>query len=140
MESTVNVPLLRKGIEWAEAEDRARTDTKPSQWDQTSWVGGAPIDELSYDEMVSSVKLTEMECGTTCCIAGWIGFLTLRPGEYINGVGTIFNENNVRVEHCSDRAQRELGLDNQQAWDLFYRSHDIESVRTLAESIAGERL
>jgi nucleotide-binding universal stress UspA family protein len=45
-----NIPLLRKAVEWAEAE-AAKTDGT-SLWDQTIWAG-------------------DTGCGTAYCVAGW---------------------------------------------------------------------
>lgn len=54
---TLNVELLRKAVEWAEAE-AARPDQCESEWNQANWaVKGSAIGR---------------SCGTAYCIAGWV--------------------------------------------------------------------
>lgn len=53
--TNVNVPLLRKAVEWAEAE-AAKPYSEFCQWDQAEWV------QQTY-------------CGTRFCIAGYVAQL-----------------------------------------------------------------
>lgn len=128
MNTDVNIPLLRKAVEWAEAED-ARGDD--SQWNQSTW--------MMWAETLPAAAVTELKCGTACCIAGWVSVATLRPGEYILPGGEIFNKSG-NLTDCEDRATEQLGLTLDQASDLFDAENDIFAVRLIAEAIAGERL
>lgn len=127
-DSTVNVPLLRKAVEWAEAEA-----AKP--WDQCLWYQGdwvAPEGEVA--------RYGEVKCGTAYCIAGYAAMLTLGKGESFDECGGIVDAKGRDVEHASERARRELGIDTWEAERLFSAGNDIDRVRYLAEEIAGEPL
>ncbi len=128
---TANIPLLRKAVEWAEAE-AAKTDGS-SLWNQAAYA-------------------IATDCGTAFCIAGWTvaNFaegVTVQP--YPTGYGEQPGEL-VSVVHPDGRpvawereAQQLLGLTDAEAWDLFEVDNDIHRVRDLAEQIAarvGERL
>lgn len=124
-DQTVNIPLLRKAVEWAEAE--AAKPEGESEWYQGFWLS-TPIGD----------------CGTAYCIAGWVAQhvdprYALRSAA--DGV------------HACDIAGDALGLPNPEpSWvhmgltgrhamqPLFSGGNSIEDVRRIAESIAGERL
>jgi hypothetical protein len=113
MTDQVNIPLLRKAVEWAEAEA-----TKPPTrrlW----WQGDYRM---------------ETACGTAFCIAGYVGqMLDDRYAETTFVDGT----------HVADFAAEALGIDADCADGvdgLFSSNNSIEDVRRIAEEIAGERL
>ena len=115
-----NIPLLRKAVEWAEAE-AAKTDGS-CLWNQ-------------------GVYAVPTGCGTAFCIAGWT-VATAHPDAKIIGLDTIVmpNGKGVAWEH---EAQQLLGITEQEGYDLFDPENDIGTVRELAEHIAaraGERL
>jgi len=123
---TVNVPLLRKAVEWVEAQIEL---DGWGQWDQTAWVTpeGERID--LYD--------LEVGCGTAYCVAGYIGQL-LNPayaGDMWGG-GAPF-EGGV---HVSDIAREALGLTTMQADLLFESTNGPRRIRELAEGFAGGAL
>lgn len=130
----VNIPLLRKAVEWAEAE--AERPLHLREWDQAAWLR-TPEDRqwtLQADGFVGDGVVTEeqlSECGTTYCIAGFVG-QTL-DSRYKNSMS-------VRGVHVSDFAAEALGLSPTEANVLFDAENDIETVRIIAEDIAGEQL
>lgn len=114
-EPTVNVPLLRKAVEWAEAEA-----AKP--WPKSAWNQGSV-------EASPAVLGKDEDCGTCYCIAGYVASLDGIDGRM--GV--------ARLDYALDR----LGLSddgNVCGHSLFDAENTIEDVRRIAESIAGERL
>jgi hypothetical protein len=113
-----NIPLLRKAVEWAEAE-AAKTDGT-CLWDQREWV-------------------TYTACGTAYCIAGFA--VTAEYGQ----VG--YNRGYAVIDGASLDfgllGTETLGLTDVEAADLFDGCNSIEDVRRVAEQIAaraGERL
>lgn len=123
--SEVNVPLLRKAVEWAEAEN-----SKPPElceWFQGSWVINAPGDtEYDYrDEGVRRTLGLSPECGTCFCIAGYVQYVTTGSKDGAEAEWT---------------AAKQLGLSYSQANKLFGGENGIEDVRRIAEKIAGEKL
>lgn len=126
-----NIPLLRKAVEWAEAE-AAKTDGT-CMWNQ-------------------AVYAMNTDCGTAFCIAGWTvaaaavdAKVTAYPTGYGSQPGELMmaaNPDGTPV-NWERKAASLLGLTNGEAWELFGVENDIERVRELAEQIAarvGERL
>lgn len=118
---TPNVPLLRKAVEWVEAQDTLPEDSR--QWLQHSYV--VP------EHVRISLFRHEPDCGTAFCVAGYIGQL-LDP-RY---------ERHTEVEgvHVSDFAAHALGIRACDQIDLFSGDNTAEMVREVAERIAGQRL
>jgi hypothetical protein len=111
----VNIPLLRKAVEWAEAE--AAKPRAECQWYQRFWVTPAVC--------------VGRDCGTCFCIAGYVGqALDARyaDGDWVDDV------------HVSEFACEALGLDGGAMELLFCGVNTIKDVRRIAEEIAGERL
>lgn len=148
MDTEPNIPLLRKTVEWAEAE--AARDWRESEWNQGMWA--VQPDRLSRwamlrDRMGRFVKggfrrqeQKSAECGTCFCIAGKI--------SYDAGGEPIFDflgqasqvKLNGETQYISEVARKELGIDRRQAAQLFDGNNTIKDVRRIAEKIAGERL
>lgn len=111
----IDLPLLRKVVDWAAAEDE-----KPEverEWYQGTWI--APASVLGRN------------CGTAYCIAGYVGHL---HGFVAATRGT---------EHVADFAQGALGLTDLERAVLFSGGNTIQEIRHYAERIAaraGERL
>lgn len=127
-ESNVNIPLLRKAVEWAEAE--AAKPPEVRQWDQGWWV-------TLPAERAEEFEVDEAACGTAYCIAGWT----------CHAAGDVFDESRSECvsnladgTHISYRARDLLGISSSGAEALFYGGNTIADVRRIAESIAGERL
>jgi len=116
-EPTVNIPLLRKAVEWAEAEA-----AKP--WELSEWNQAEVAVEPQWLQSESGEQKAD-ECGTCYCIAGYIAAL---DGVMVN-----------RMEYAAGV----LGIprtDSMTVSPLFASQNTIEDVRRIAESIAGERL
>jgi hypothetical protein len=131
----VNIPLLRKAVEWAEVE--AAKPPELREWEQNWWVltpeerakrreyaeeSGDP-DYYAPFEVAAYYKAPE--CGTAYCIAG---FVAAHEGS---------TETGMRVQ---DVACDALGIYTQEAEALFASQNTIADVRRIAEEIAGERL
>jgi hypothetical protein len=119
--NNVNIPLLRKAVEWAEAE--AMKPPELCEWNQQMFVSGETA--TSRQRMGKAT-----DCGTCYCIAGWVA---LQVGEDPRGIDP------------DSVAAKALGIPNN--WldeglneHLFDASNSIEDVRRIAESLAGERL
>ena len=120
----VNIPLLRKCVEWAEAE-AMKLDQRESQWEQGAWV-----------RMAEDIG---RNCGTCYCIAGYVTLM----GEGIerDEVGIFgFRDVSGKTIFPCKYAQESLGLSDRQTGQLFRAANTIEDVRRIAEEIAGERL
>jgi hypothetical protein len=132
-EPEVNIPLLRKAVEWAEAE--AQKPVWESQWRQGSYIWPAKHRHDWYlsrlHEATVDREQLEKHCGTAYCIAGYVGQL-LEPGYA--------SESAHRGVHVFAFAANALGLTEDQADSLFDGSNTIEDVRQAAEEIAGEKL
>jgi len=150
----VNVPLLRKAVEWVEEQDK-----KPeieSEWYQGEWMVSdrqyawrmasegvaeyrdamyARNEYLSYDEQKKLVELAsywlENSCGTAYCVAGYVAQMH-EPGFQ--------TAHQVRGESIENYARKKLGLSQDQADQLFSGGNDAADVRMIAEFIAGEKL
>ena len=108
--SAVNIPLLRKAVEWAEAEAALGEDGR--------WV----------QAFVSSEK----HCGTSYCIAGWVAAQDTETGDpYDVPCGD-------PVRHAADRLG--IPHTDDEWNPLFHADNTIKDVRHIAESLAGERL
>lgn len=118
-ETQVNIPLLRKAVEWAEAE--AAKPEWAREWDQGAWWVDARFD-------------TARDCKTAFCIAGWTCFA---DGADRDPRFTSILADGTQV---STYAAHALGLTEVQAAALFDGGNQIADVRRIAEDIAGERL
>jgi hypothetical protein len=133
IDTEVNIPLLRKAVEWAEAE--AAKPEVLSAWDQGNWV--RTRDER-LKRMSSESRQEYAECGTTYCIAGYVtaGMQGMTFDDGYNDGG----------EHVADIAAGLLGIApprdalSPEPGHLFHMYNDATDVRRIAESIAGERL
>lgn len=128
MNTEVNIPLLRKVVEWAEVE--AAKPLELSAWYQKNWA--VPVTDFPfYDEKLGYYHKAP-ECGACFCIAGYTGQVAgitiSKSGAFVDG------------QHVSDFARTALGLTGDQAETLFDAENTIEDVRRIAEEIAGERL
>lgn len=116
LDHTINVPLLRKELEWATAElRRSVTDGVEPEWHQASWIWTR-----------TAKQPMETACGTSCCIAGRTVLDTgHQVAWYESRVdGGWVAAATVDGRTVSDVAAEELGLNRYQAQLLFsaYRS------------------
>lgn len=122
----VNVPLLRKALEWVEAEAEKTTDRR---WYQGDWV--LNIDQFTEDNPGRLAWLEERglaTCGTAYCFAGYVAQLIderYNDDLYVNDVPV------------SEFAAKELGLTENQSVELFYGGNQIDTIRALCELYAG---
>lgn len=121
----VNVPLLRKAVEWVEAQ--AELEISERQWMQGVWV-------TPEEHRIQHMEHTP-GCGTAYCVAGYIGQLLNEDYAHYDWA-TIDGE----PTHVSDFAEKQLGLDGFQASVLFSATNSPERIRALAEEYAGGSL
>lgn len=135
-----NIPLLRKAVEWVEEQDKLpMIDCRWLQGEYVvspervarlmvrSTVGG----RLRASEWEWAAKQLLPHCGTGYCVAGYIGQL-LEPRYR--------NTDIVAGVHVGEFAQKQLGITDDQAEALFDGSNKAETVRLIAQEIAGEPL
>jgi hypothetical protein len=137
---TVDVPLLRKTLEWAYTEWQKHLQGKPSEWNQCNWIGPAREARnnivLDDDELVAEAVRTGEICGTACCIAGKIviddGWSV--PSPYYGTGGSVVRKGN-RKEHVIDVAAELLGISETNANALFYGSNTIYDLYRIASEL-----
>jgi hypothetical protein len=133
MTDQVNIPLLRKAVEWAEAE--AAKPPEMCEWEQRRYIlprldEADPETASAYGGLENVAREREEfgkaeECGTCYCIAGYVAAVSGRPFDYYS------------AEYV---ASEELGISAFGADALFCATNSIADVRRIAEEIAGERL
>lgn len=125
--SEVNIPLLRKVVEWAEAEHakgKNHAGFPLGEWYQGHWV-----------------TWSASPCGTSYCIAGYVGILEDdRLAELAKEGRWSYTHEDGEYVSSWTVAQKALGLTQFQAADLFKATNTITQVRAIAERIAGEAL
>lgn len=113
-----NIPLLRKAVEWAEAEAQKPADQR--LWEQRDYV-------------------TEKACGTAYCIAGYA--VAISPNtKVLDDDWPVIGGTQIPWH---DAGRLLLGLSVFEGECLFDETNDIATVREIAERIAaraGERL
>lgn len=124
-ETEINVPLLRKAVEWVEEQNALPLTTR--QWDQTSWVTPEQI-RIVDDNLAAG-------CGTAYCVAGWLA--AQQHPELMHSSCAIVGDMKL---HSSDVARELLGITDDQADVLFASTNSAADVRRAAEWIAGEQL
>jgi hypothetical protein len=133
LEPGVDVPLLRKVVEWAEVE--AQKPFMERRWYQDAYYmkDGDTIYNPERDDF------DVVRCGTAFCIAGWTVAETLGAGEAMNSGGDVVDSKTGRfIRDCEDRAREMLNISSDHG--LFDCGLTIEEVRRIAEKIAGESL
>lgn len=147
----LDVPLLRKAVEWAEEQDKL--PAKKRTWFQGSWSRREKVDGPVDDARIyAHENIEEHErnyCGTNMCIAGKIAQLTGWEPEYVwNGIGAFvyasFASKDGVSKDIADIARDELGvetlLDSSACHMLFHGDNGVVEIRKAAELLAGERL
>lgn len=126
---TVDVPLLRKAVEWVEEQDQL--DQAKRQWMQDIVI-------LPEHQRVKYNK-HEVGCGTAYCVAGYIAQLV---DERFQTTAQVVP---ARLSgDALDVAHEALGLVNEYGAlmnnGLFYATNTAADVRRRAEEIVGEPL
>lgn len=111
----VNVPLLRKAVEWAEVEN-----TLPNgMWNQRFWA-------------------QQTDCGTAYCIAGFVAQETSGGIDFFKGVkiaSQCLDPDSNSLVSINTFAREHLGLTIAESDALFAASNTIEDVRDVFEWI-----
>lgn len=102
----------------------------PAHFDMDNWVRVAPSAEL-----VGLEQLTSPECGTTACFAGWAVALS---GYQMTRNREVILANRLVSQGIAKFAADLLGLNDDQAADLFYADNEDFSGELVAE-IFGPR-
>lgn len=113
-------PVARRILAWLVAHPDAHDQAK---WNDSK---GHP------DEAEAAVSRGRMHCGTTCCIAGAIA---LADGWSWEQVYYDTGDDSSVATHAAKR----LGLDYEEAYDLFHTMNEEASLRGLARVANGER-
>lgn len=129
------IPYLRKAVEWVEYQ--AALPEIDREWFQNSYLlppedhARVLLDStLGYVALDDVIQLQE-HCGTTYCVAGYLG--QLMDERYIHNdvAGGI---------HVSAFVCKQLGLSVDDGSRLFNGSNTAADVREIAEDIAGQPL
>lgn len=129
---TLNIPLLRKLVEWAETQEKLG---ELSHWKQSWWARILP--SATDDDMVEGVDY----CGTSFCAAGFVSYIEgWRP--VLNSEGYADDARRGGEKRAiRDIATDALGIDVDDASRLFHGGISTAAeLRDIAEDIAGERL
>ena len=113
-ESTVNVPLLRKTLDWAYDQYQLSLRGLPSEWSQGEWI--------RHSSAVS--------CGTVCCVAGKIALEAGWRSLHGDG-GSVVIQDGV-IDFANAVAADELGLTRDQAEALFSGGNTIGMLYAIA--------
>jgi hypothetical protein len=121
---TPNIELLDQAIawaEWSENDSIAREDTL--RWNQAHF-------------------MEEADCGTTCCIAGWValheGYKTIpRAGGGVDGLEVVDARGNRH--DISQVARKALGLTAGTANYLFWGSNTVTDLKRMRDNLAAGR-
>lgn len=118
----VDVPKVRKVLEWATEQHYLDVQGEESEWRQDSWF-----------------------CGTTCCIAGKValnaGWSEVRSGdETANGFNVVNTQG--ELSNAEDVAIVELGLPRQVfvTPELFKATNDVCDIWRFAEKLTKGEL
>ena len=140
MMRTLNVPMLRKGVDWVMEQNELADEDR--EWDQESW---AFLDRPARAAMAAQDRHDPM-CCTSMCFAGYVAYITGWTFEFPNGLrmeGAEVARKDGRVDSIATIAKRELGITDEQGDSLFNASNDADDIRYIAEVIvmeAGDRL
>lgn len=128
-----NVPLLRKVVEWAEAQ----SVLAESKWFQGSW--------FRQEVKLAKQDLTDPMCGTSMCLAGY--------AAHLDGWMPVLESTEDGIYQQANQAHKDGVFQNYEAigaelLDLTYGEGErlfagyntVVEIREIAEAIAGERL
>lgn len=123
----INIPLLRKTVEWVEEQDTLSPRTNPERvWNQRTWYESIALGDIFG---------LGWSCGTAMCFAGKVA---IEAGW--EPVGQSHVKRGEVLMHIDDAARLELGISENDSEYLFEGDNTAEDIRRIAENIAGERL
>lgn len=118
----VNLPLLRKGVEWVIAQDQLPLSIR--EWNQEFW-------RVSGDEI-------NRECGTAYCLAGYV--CEVSNVTWMTTSDDVMDAHLVNVNgdvvYASDQAQNLLNIDPDVAESLFHFMNSASDIVRIARIIA----
>lgn len=117
----VNVPLLRKTVEWATDQWRKAQRGEASEWTQKFYF----------------VKRQRLDCGTACCIAGKVVLDAGYEPAYEDGDVTAWAVGDGEERPAGEIARELLGLSMFQGERLFWEDNSIHDIWRIAEEISG---
>lgn len=134
--SDINVPLLRKTLDWAHEEWQKKRRGEISEWNQGAWMASTVDLYYGRQAMVIEALRQGTACGTACCIAGKValeaGWHTVVSG----GLGGTLSREGEMSDAYSVGMEL-LGLDEEQAMALFSGSNTIWSLYAIAGAITN---
>lgn len=119
----LNIPLLRKAVEWVEEQDKL--DIKVREWMQNIVIVPESVRISTYGH--------EQGCGTAYCVAGYVAQLTderFRVGVHTGDAINVAQAALGLSDYCVDNG----------CSGLFQANNTAEDIRRIAEDIAGEAL
>ncbi len=126
---TVNIPVLRKAVEWI--EEQAKIPWRDRVWDQTRWVGNQRTPDINLDHIYGATGV----CGTTYCMAGYIA---QSNGWTPVGMDAFWKDGVTK--RAAVIAREILNIERDDAGLLWFAPNDPVIIRERAEEIAGEKL
>lgn len=136
-----NIELLDKVLNHIQAQ--------PYTWDQDVWrTFGNDTNFKTVTDDNKSKDVLAVDCGTSFCFAGWACQLSNEPAEWHSKTTLYANEADIeqhgdevdtaggfKVIEPGYRAQRLLGLDNDQAEAMFAEGRTMEELENYIEQI-----
>ena len=131
----VDVPMLRKIVEWVEEQDKLPKLKR--QWDQRDWFDNWQVEDAKENTgwyQFTEIGPATLDCDTKACACGYLAVL--------NEATLSLHQNEVRFDGVSPMVYgaETLGIDYDEALDLFNGNNSAARVRAVAEQIAGEPL
>lgn len=138
--SELNIPLLRKTVEWVEEQETLPIQLR--EWQQGSWFRQVTEEELKYEYGVELVANAPW-CDTTMCFAGKIAWDAGWKPVWTSEHEAARCEKNGEIKDVSHVAAELLGIPHPEDWsdiELFDAGRSAATLRYLAEDLAGEAL
>lgn len=144
----LDVPLLRKAVEWVLEQDKLALEDPAREWEQGTWgegkIGRAKDAVVREGQRYRPV----VDCGTSCCVAGKIcllagdQFVWQDDGERVRA-GTVIEVDEVitedgRVMDIDDRAIELLGVKENEAYPLFSGGNSASGLLLRARGLAAK--
>lgn len=125
MNAFLNVPLLRKAVEWVERQ--AELPERKRTWYQNYWRMTRSFHPGWFEEQ-------GRDCGTVMCVAGYV--CDVSGVQWDDATPDVTGDG----DWVEQRARDLLGIDPVDADDLFNGGNNANDIREIAERIAGQKL